>query len=462
MDQYLLLCSYVLLLVGKLEGLSQDADFAIATGIKWLETQQDLNYGWGEETPRVVTTLALLGRLNHTRENGKTVGRLDSDIGPQDCSNSLQQLVAKQLEVELMLELWRPRTDERNPGKLSLFILAFTSLCYDVRNFHGHDVLSQLLRHEPEAPYELGLSVLATCAAGGYPKRRLLRKIAEIVNDPPQLHMADVLSLSAMALICVARNGQRETTVPRAPIQIPSQTGIQKAVSSLLKSTMEKVAKAQEADGSFGNEFSTSLAVQALTNLDYRVDGWDERKAEQWLIDRLQSDGSFGTVGITSQILLALAGDGGFSQIDRRNCPSGTTQKGLELPLEVAFSPSAIQSKIGVQITYILWIDRNVTDVKELEMKVPEKTTFFEVMKAAAELDPNYEFSATIWPNGHYVHTIGGRREQPIGFHFWLLYRLPFRPDPKNPPPTDYVAPSGVDDIIVQNGDYFLFWYKNI
>ena len=85
-------------------------------------------------------------------------------------------------------------------------------------------------------------------------------------------HILDVLSLSAMALICVARNGQRETTVPRAPIQIPSQTGIQKAVSSLLKSTMEKVAKAQEADGSFGNEFSTSLAVQVkpILNLLFR------------------------------------------------------------------------------------------------------------------------------------------------------------------------------------------------
>lgn len=64
-------------------------------------------------------------------------------------------------------------------------------------------------------------------------------------------------------------------------------------------------------------------------------------------------------------------------------------------------------------------------------------------MKIAAEADPRFEFSASIWPNGHYVHTVGGHRDQYIGFHFWLLFRIPFMPDPANPPPLIYVAPSG-------------------
>ena len=52
-------------------------------------------------------------------------------------------------------------------------------------------------------------------------------------------------------------------------------------------------------------------------------------------------------------------------------------------------------------------------------------------------------FSATVWPNGHYVHTISGFREQPVGYHYWLLYRLPTEPDPASPPPTTFVAPAG-------------------
>jgi len=95
-------------------------------------------------------------------------------------------------------------------------------------------------------------------------------------------------------------------------------------------------------------------------------------------------------------------------------------------------------------------------------MAIPVNTTFFEAMKIAAETDPNFEFSSTLWPNGHYIHTIAGHREQAIGFHFWLLFRTTFMPDPNVPPPLTNVAPAGVDDMFPENGDYYLFWFKDV
>lgn len=73
-----------------------------------------------------------------------------------------------------------------------------------------------------------------------------------------------------------------------------------------------------------------------------------------------------------------------------------------------------------------------------------------------------FRFSATEWPNGHYVHTLSGLKEEPMSYHFWLLYKLRSCPDPQNPPSNQLVAPTGVDDLIVQNGDYYLFWYKKL
>lgn len=71
-------------------------------------------------------------------------------------------------------------------------------------------------------------------------------------------------------------------------------------------------------------------------------------------------------------------------------------------------------------------------------------------------------FSATEWPNGHYVHTLSGLKEEPMSYHFWLLYKLKSCPDTQNPPSNNLVAPTGVDDLIVQDGEHYLFWYKKL
>lgn len=59
------------------------------------------------------------------------------------------------------------------------------------------------------------------------------------------------------------------------------------------------------------------------------------------------------------------------------------------------------------------------------------------------ELDPHYAFESSEWPNGHYVHSIAGYKEEPMGYHYWLLYRLPELPDPQAPPGNHLVAPVG-------------------
>lgn len=64
-------------------------------------------------------------------------------------------------------------------------------------------------------------------------------------------------------------------------------------------------------------------------------------------------------------------------------------------------------------------------------------------MQMAAEQDPKFKFEASEWPNGHYVHTLAGHKEEPMGYHYWLLYRLTEIPDPASPPGNQLVAPVG-------------------
>lgn len=55
-------------------------------------------------------------------------------------------------------------------------------------------------------------------------------------------------------------------------------------------------------------------------------------------------------------------------------------------------------------------------------------------MVQASDIDNRFAFEAHDWPNGHYIHTLGGRQEEPGKFNYWLLYRMTEMPDPNNPP----------------------------
>lgn len=47
-------------------------------------------------------------------------------------------------------------------------------------------------------------------------------------------------------------------------------------------------------------------------------------------------------------------------------------------------------------------------------------------------------------------------------YNYWLLYRLPELPDPTNPPGNQLIAPVGVDELMVEDGEHYLYWYKKL
>lgn len=50
----------------------------------------------------------------------------------------------------------------------------------------------------------------------------------------------------------------------------------------------------------------------------------------------------------------------------------------------------------------------------------------------------------------------------PCSYNYWLLYRLPELPDPNNPPGNQLIAPVGVDELMVEDGEHYLYWYKKL
>ncbi|KAI4483037.1 hypothetical protein M0804_008092 [Polistes exclamans] len=83
---------------------------------------------------------------------------------------------------------------------------------------------------------------------------------------------------------------------------------------------------------------------------------------------------------------------------------------------------------IMVNVSYTLWVGDKVDETYNLMVSATKNETFFEVMISAAEMSPHFLFIATVHPvYGYYIHTL-----------------------------------NGVGDVRVDEGDYFLFWYKYV
>lgn len=173
---------------------------------------------------------------------------------------------------------------------------------------------------------------------------------------------------------------------------------------------------------------------------------WNKTLAIKYIESRQDPDGAFTDPGLTSDVIVALVPKG-LGSI--RNLDCDKTDSEMDNSVEVddlshTLSYHGNDSEIrNVTITYTLWVGTNITENSTMNLIAPRNTSFYNIMQMAMEIDPHYTFEATEWPNGHYVHTIAGYKEEPAGYNYWLLYRLPELPDPASPPANQLVAPVG-------------------
>ncbi|XP_033607650.1 uncharacterized protein CG3556 isoform X2 [Cryptotermes secundus] len=435
------------------------ADVSTHRALEWLLRQRLDDWGWGSDTPRAVLALQL--------------GNTSNWFGPDNLES---QLSCKQMELDVILQLWRHHDSPMIPGRLAQYSLALNAICRDPRQFHGHDLIGSLQHHEAALDFEFAFSSLAVCSSGTHVRKRQIRRLLDIAVMPGD-HNADTLSMVLLALNCIVRDHRNRN------------------LDHYVKKPSTRLAEAQHADGSFGNLHSTALAVQALEVADSELSGnggnsgpvhWNRSSAINYLVSHQAPDGSFGDVFTTTEVILGL-GPRHLSSVRDLNCGGSNTAgtfaasvAKLRPSVAATHPPSAPGTAVSnvtvegitprenpkeeetVIVTYTLWVGTNVTENFTINVIAEKNSSFYHVMQIAAEQDSRYLFEATEWPNGHYVHTIAGHKEEPSHYHYWLLYQVPSLPDPASPPGNNLITPVGVDGLIVEDGDHYLFWYKKL
>ncbi|XP_072392743.1 uncharacterized protein CG3556 [Diabrotica undecimpunctata] len=403
----------------------------VLKALSWLVTQRESDWGWRNDTPKVLTALQLAPR----------------EESPRQTADPLEmQLSLKQMEVEIVVLLWRHHEVPITPPKLAQYCLALCAMCYDPRQFHGHDLIGSLQHHEPIHDIEFAYATLAACTARAHVRKKQIRRLLDIANTAKD-HNIDTVAMTILALRCIVKDHRHRN------------------LQHSLRRPSISLARQQQQDGGFGNLYNTALTLQALQDMNEINNHWNRTAAKTYVESKQDPDGAFTDPNLTAEVVFALS-ERGLGHI--RNIDCGKFDSDFDNHVEIdgltkSLSSHGNDSEIrNVTVTYTLWVGSNITENATISVTAPRNTSFYNIMQLAMEMDPHFAFEASEWPNGHYVHTLAGYKEEPMGYHYWLLYRLPELPDPLTPPANQLVAPVGVDDLLIEEGDHYLFWYKKL
>ncbi|KAH1000232.1 hypothetical protein HUJ04_000151 [Dendroctonus ponderosae] len=451
----------------------------IAHALAFLITQRESDWGWRNDTPKVLTALRML--------QGRPTTNLELELS------------SKQMEIELVILLWRHHELPIAAAQLAEYCLALSALCYDPRQFHGHDLIGTLQHHEAPHDLDFAYATLAACTARAHVRKKQIRRLLDIANTakdhnigkqatppssgtPIRPHRSPLCrpALPPVLLFTAFRYSRDDyfglkvhCDGPSAPepaaLAAPAQyqSGAATAAGRRLRQPLQHRAGDAGGWSRAGPRPPrlTRALLQALDDLTELKAYWNPTAARAYLETRQDPDGAFTDAGLTSDVLLAL-GKRGLGMVRLMECgrhdsddESNVEIEGLTKSLSAHGNDSEIRN---VSITYTLWVGSNVTENCTVAITAPRNTSFYAVMQTAMEQDARFAFEASEWPNGHYVHTLAGYKEEPMGYNYWLLYRLPELPDPSAPPANQLVAPVGVDDLLIEEGDHYLFWYKKL
>lgn len=146
---------------------SSEPETPIQKALTWLINQREANWGWRNDTPKALAALQLASY---------------DDNGIAMPSQVEMQLSTKQLEVEIVILLWRHHEVPITPPKLAQYALTLSALCHDPRQFHGHDLIGTLQHHDIVHDLEFAYATLSACSSKAHVRKKQIRRLLDIAN----------------------------------------------------------------------------------------------------------------------------------------------------------------------------------------------------------------------------------------------------------------------------------------
>jgi len=383
---------------------------AAVRAAEWLRNQQDENgtYGEGHVTAVALHSLRLVGFPVEQGAEHLNAEIIENDIGSI-------------------------------PGaRVGSYILGAMACCQNPKSFYDFDLARALItkldkfpRLRFDHPYQYSFAVMALCSTGAM----RLDYLQNIMRDiPEQLETedgvsGDTLSMQVMALTCAKKSmKKKDMKVLKSKIQV--------AIDLASKELQAR----QMNDSTFGeNEVTAALVSQAL--LAAGVKKTKCTKTMRWLKSRQNPDGSFVNLMATIFVLPSLIGALPYD-VQNIPCPKNTTVSEIERKM--------------INVCVELQFEENKKYSKDASLppracvEVLNGTNAHDILEAAANHHPCYNFTALNTAYGRMITSICDIEQRPADKYYWVIYV-----DGKS-------APVGIDDLRPADGSILRFQYKQL
>jgi len=255
-------------------------------------------------------------------------------------NDPLAELAVKQLEVEVLAKATTGKLEaEVTAGQLAQYLGALQVTCRSTSDLHGFNLksvaesrLAPLLSRGSPAGASLAIAV---CNAGTIFTDEWVDQLDPgLSSDGNAPFGVEKAALAVVALMCVSR--QR-------------QPGFRGKLNVIIRKSGEYISDRQQSDGGFGSVFSTSLALQANAAAPRRV-SIDKAGALSYLVEHIGEEGGYGTPLITALALPALAGRS-MLDIGKLECVEGREEKRVFFVIaDTVFTESSLKGSFPFEV----------------------------------------------------------------------------------------------------------------
>lgn len=390
----------------------QEDESAVRQGADYmLSIRNPTTYGWGADTHRALTVLALADALQ-----------------PKPTQDPEQLLMVKELELRLAVALAKKHQEPMSTGQLALYVNALLAVCSNPRDFYGLNLVARLSHLEANlSNFEYALQSIALCNSGAkFDKGRFLKLVDIIKKDNSEHGIPDTLALTTLAFAC----GLKDHTL--------------QPIDRYLNRAIKKLKNIQKPDGSFGNIYSSGLALQALIGAKTNDEGWNRTLANEYVLSQQKSNGAIVDFMGTYFALPTLSGRTLISLYDWKCDNAESTDR----PIIVTESPVAETTERDVSpISVSISIRAAEIQGYGVSLKGKEGWNLYRILESNPQkIDIEYkEYSF-----GHMILGVDGLFQDPDHKKYWMIYVVQ-----KNG--TETSASTGVDGLYPENNDAYVF-----
>ncbi|XP_054707058.1 uncharacterized protein CG3556-like [Uloborus diversus] len=365
---------------------------------------------WGHELPRTAVALFL------------------SDPAFFAPGNLTAQEMAYELTIQLLSKFSQNRT--LSSADLALYINAMLVTCIDPRNFHGHDLVSELRKSVEEEKFTNPFEIIALCNAGDTMTSKDVGRILTAYNSEHRPFWIDIQALSAMALVCLSQQ----------PTLNVEQRNLRDMVLEL--------KKLQHLNGTVENLRTTAVVLQVLNAVKNFGSDFDYEAAIEAILQQQKDDGSFPNFLDSYYILPALSNNSLVS-INTSHCQNS------QITGEEALKKLRSQSGKQIQVHYSVFVDQDMDFVRTWKLKVPVGSTLYNVMETIQELDDRFRVQYNVFNGKPYPYAMFNLEDDPESGLYWFVYKRSSR---SNAPQLMEASPV---DIQIRENEELILWYRN-